>query len=328
MNLIYTSDQQELIDAADGFFTGEHTVEYMRQFLETDTSNTTPSLWDNFAELGLLGLMAPEDNGGLAQDFSVMAAIAEMAGNVALTEPLIDMAGISVPVLAEMGATDELNGVVSGALKVLPVNGLSGMVSHADEADMFLIGEGGKARLIDKNNVTLTPLKSIDPLRKLFKISQAGDGLDEIDQRGTILNAAFLCGLSKRMVTLSVDYAKDREQFGKQIGSFQAIKHQLANVHTQIEFTRPIVQLAASQMGRCVHQAKISAIDTAMLAAETAIQVHGGMGYTFEVSLHMFMKRAWALCGEWGDRNHHINILETLILADDAELGPGTTFSY
>ena len=58
------------------------------------------------------------------------------------TEPLIDMAGISVPVLAEMGATDELNGVVSGALKVLPVNGLSGMVSHADEADMFLIGEG------------------------------------------------------------------------------------------------------------------------------------------------------------------------------------------
>jgi alkylation response protein AidB-like acyl-CoA dehydrogenase len=65
-----------------------------------------------------------------------------------------------------------------------------------------------------------------------------------------------------------------------------------------------------------------------MLAAETAIQVHGGMGYTFEVSLHMFMKRAWALCGEWGDRNHHINILETMILADDAELGPGTTFSY
>jgi alkylation response protein AidB-like acyl-CoA dehydrogenase len=81
-------------------------------------------------------------------------------------------------------------------------------------------------------------------------------------------------------------------------------------------------------MGRCVHQAKVSSIDTAMLAAETAIQVHGGMGYTFEVSLHMFMKRVWALCGEWGDRSHHINILEAMILADDAELGPGTTFNY
>jgi alkylation response protein AidB-like acyl-CoA dehydrogenase len=300
----------------------------MRHLLESDTSDASPTLWNNFAELGLLGLVAPEENGGLAQDFSVMAGIAEMAGNVALTEPLIEIAGISVPVLAEMGATDELNAVISGGLKVLPVCGLSGMVSHADKADMFLIGEGGKARLLDKNDVTLTPLKSIDPLRKLYKVSHAGDGLEAIDQRGTILNASFLCGLSKRMVTLSVDYAKDREQFGKQIGSFQAIKHQLANVHTQIEFTRPIVQLAATQNGRCVHQAKVSSIDTAMLAAETAIQVHGGMGYTFEVSLHMFMKRAWALCGEWGDRNHHINILETMILADDAELGPGTTFSY
>ncbi len=328
MNLIYTSDQKELIDAADGFFAGEHTVEYMRHLLKSDTADTPPSLWDNFAELGLLGLLAPEEKNGLAQDFSVMAGIAEMAGNVALTEPLIEIAGISVPVLDEMGATDELNAVIAGDLKVLPVCGLSGMVSHADLADMFLIGEGGKARLIDKNDVTLTPLKSIDPLRKLYKISKPGDGLDTIDQRGTILSASFLCGLSKRMVALSVDYAKDREQFGKQIGSFQAIKHQLANVHTQIEFTRPIVQLAATQMGRCVHQAKVSSIDTAMLAAETAIQVHGGMGYTFEVSLHMFMKRVWALCGEWGDRSHHINILEAMILADDAELGPGTTFNY
>ncbi|HAK99206.1 MAG TPA: hypothetical protein DCP14_07660, partial [Rhodobiaceae bacterium] len=95
MNLIYTSDQQELIDAADGFFAGEHTVDYMRHLLESDAPDDTPSLWNNFAELGLLGLVAPEENSGLAQDFSVMAGIAEMAGNVALTEPLIEIAGIS-----------------------------------------------------------------------------------------------------------------------------------------------------------------------------------------------------------------------------------------
>ncbi|MEE3081164.1 MAG: acyl-CoA dehydrogenase family protein, partial [Pseudomonadota bacterium] len=114
MNLIYTFDQKELIDAADGFFAGEHTVEYMRHHLESDTDDTSPSLWDNFSELGLLGLLAPEEKNGLAQDFSVMAGIAEMAGNVALTEPLIEIAGISVPVLDEMGATDELNAVIAG----------------------------------------------------------------------------------------------------------------------------------------------------------------------------------------------------------------------
>ena len=64
-----------------------------------------------------------------------------------------------------------------------------------------------------------------------------------------------------------------------------------------------------------------------MLAAETAIQVHGGMGYTFEVDLHLFMKRAWALCGEWGDRNHHMKHLENTLLNGDASIGAGTTFN-
>ena len=76
-----------------------------------------------------------------------------------------------------------------------------------------------------------------------------------------------------------------------------------------------------------MHTAKIAAIDTAMLAAETAIQVHGGMGYTYEVDLHLFMKRAWALCGEWGDRNYHMKKLEDMILDGDADIGPGTSFA-
>ncbi|MEC9179024.1 MAG: hypothetical protein VYC76_06150, partial [Pseudomonadota bacterium] len=70
MNLIYTSDQKELIDAADGFFAGEHTVEYMRHHLESDNDDTSPSLWDNFSEICMLWLLAPEEKNVLAQDFS------------------------------------------------------------------------------------------------------------------------------------------------------------------------------------------------------------------------------------------------------------------
>jgi len=88
-----------------------------------------------------------------------------------------------------------------------------------------------------------------------------------------------------------------------------------------------IIELAAIKGGPATHNAKISAIDTAMLAAETAIQVHGGMGYTYEVDLHLFMKRTWALCGEWGDRNYHMKKLEDYLLGGEADLGPGTTFA-
>ena len=171
-------------------------------------------------------------------------------------------------------------------------------------------------------------MSSIDPLRNLVKGKGGNDkNIDSVNFYGAVLTAAQLIGLSKRMLDMSVDYAKDRHQFGKPIGSFQAVKHQLANVHTQIEFTRPIIHLAAIKGGMAVHNAKVAAIDTAMLAAETAIQVHGGMGYTFEVDLHLFMKRAWALCGEWGDRNYHMKKLEDYILEGDAELGPGHTFN-
>ena len=170
------------------------------------------------------------------------------------------------------------------------------------------------------------PVRSIDPLRKLVKCETDKSPNELAEHHGAVLTAAQLIGLSKRMLDMSVDYAKDRQQFGKPIGTFQAIKHQLANVHTQIDFTRPIIQLAAIKGGATVHNAKVSAIDTAMLAAETAIQVHGGMGYTYEVDLHFFMKRAWALCGEWGDRNYHMKKLEDYVFADDTELGAGTTF--
>ena len=165
-------------------------------------------------------------------------------------------------------------------------------------------------------------------MRHLVKAKSGNDkNIDSVNLHGAVLNAAQLIGLSKRMLDMSVDYAKDRHQFGKPIGSFQAVKHQLANVHTQIEFTRPIIHLAAIKGGMAVHNAKVAAIDTAMLAAETAIQVHGGMGYTFEVDLHLFMKRAWALCGEWGDRNYHMKKLEDYIFNGDVELGPGHTFN-
>ncbi len=317
MDFRFTDDEQDLIDAAKVVFDGENTVGRMRAIA---AGEAVSDLWPQLAELGLIGIMAPESSGGLEQDLVVMAGVAEAAGYSGLPEPLADVAGITVPCMIEAGI--DVDSIVSGREIIRVHSHLNDYVSGADKADFLLCADD----CWPASDHTLTPLKSIDPLRRLFRIEPSGEGSDLAKYHGAVLTAAQLLGLSQRMVDMSVDYAKDRQQFGKPIGSFQAIKHHLASVYTQIEFTRPMVHLAALQGGRAVHTAKIAAIDTAMLAAETAIQVHGGMGYTFEVDLHLFMKRAWALCGEWGDRNYHMRQLETLILDGSAPLGAGTTF--
>ncbi|MDB2438543.1 acyl-CoA dehydrogenase family protein [Hellea sp.] len=298
MDFRFTQDQQDLIDAAKSFFDGENTPERMRKMA---AGEQVTNLWPQFAQLGLLGIMVPESAGGLAQQLVVMAGVAEAAGYAGVSEPYVEIAGITVPHAKE----GELSGPIQRAV-------LSDLRPYIDA----LLAENGEA------------LNSIDPLRNLVKAKDGNDkNVDSVNFHGAVLTAAQLIGLSQRMVDMSVDYAKDRHQFGKPIGSFQAVKHQLANVYTQIEFTRPIIHLAAIKGGAAVHNAKVAAIDTAMLAAETAIQVHGGMGYTYEVDLHLFMKRAWALCGEWGDRNYHMKRLEDYVLNGDAELGPGQSFA-
>jgi len=321
MDFRFTDDQQNLIDAAKAVFDGENTTRHMWDIILHDDPK---DLWPVFAELGLLGVMAPESAGGLEQNLAVMSGIAEAAGYTGLSDSYVETAGILVPCLLE-ATIDKTNlaKIVAGDLRGSVQNALRPYIDNAKQSDFFLCAND----YVEAADITLIHIKSIDPLREIFKATPTGIGSDLARFHGAVLTAAQLIGLSQRMVDMSVEYAKNRHQFGKPIGSFQAIKHHLANVYTQIEFTRPMIHLAAMQGGQAVHTAKIAAIDTAMLAAETAIQVHGGMGYTYEVDLHLFMKRAWALCGEWGDRNYHMKKLENLILDRDAELGPGSTFN-
>lgn len=324
MDFRFTEDQQDLIDAAKAVFDGENTCERMRAIVQGEKVS---DIWGQMGELGLFGVMAPEAAGGLEQPLVVMAGAAEASGYANLPEPFVELAGVSVPLLTQMGETETVKKVVSGEMSIGIVTPLLPFQNQAEHCEKFIVTseEGGK--IIDKSDLKLEARKSIDPLRSLWKANLSGAQNVLTDHYGAVLSAAQLVGLSSRMVDMSVEYAKDRHQFGKPIGSFQAIKHQLATVYTQIEFTRPMVHLAAIQGGRAVHTAKIAAIDTARLAAETAIQVHGGMGYTYEVDLHMFMKRSWALCATWGDRNYHMRKLEDLILNGDEKIGAGTTFN-
>jgi alkylation response protein AidB-like acyl-CoA dehydrogenase len=134
--------------------------------------------------------------------------------------------------------------------------------------------------------------------------------------------AALLVGLAERMLSMAAAYAKDRHQFGKPIGSFQAVKHQLANARVALEFARPATYGAAWALSTAqptlshdASMAKAMASDAADLAARVALQVHGAIGYTWECDLHFFLKRTWALSRAWGDAATHRRLVLSSLLS-------------
>jgi alkylation response protein AidB-like acyl-CoA dehydrogenase len=126
------------------------------------------------------------------------------------------------------------------------------------------------------------------------------------------------------MLDTTVEYAQSRHQFGVPIGSFQAVKHHLADVALGLEFARPLVYRAAYSLARRdpdrsahVSMAKARASEAALLAGRVALQMHGAIGYTTEYDLHLWMKRAWALAASWGDAAWHHDRVGRAILEDN-----------
>jgi alkylation response protein AidB-like acyl-CoA dehydrogenase len=145
--------------------------------------------------------------------------------------------------------------------------------------------------------------------------------LDRALDRGALATAAQLLGLGRQMLDLTVGYVKERRQFGVPIGSFQAVKHHLADALLQLEFAVPVVHAAAyalatgdPQAPRVVSHAKAAAGDAARLVGRQALQCHGAIGYTVEYDLHLSLKRVWALSESYGSSEHHRSRVADLVL--------------
>ena len=306
--------------------------------------------WQRLAELGLPGMLAPQNHGGMGLTDIDFILIAEEAGRVALPEPLVEHAGIAVPALEELAdhprVTEILDAVAAGQMRVAVGHPINPFVLDAARANYLLLILGDEIHLVESSRACLVRQPSIDPLRALFKVvpllnestrvatGQLAQSVGERAlARGGLYSAAQLMGLGARMIELAVAYARERQQFGKPIGSYQAIKHQLATAQVKLEFARPVLYAAAARVESLderaqtrISHAKLAATDAADLAARTALQVHGAMGYSWEVDLHLYMKRTWALAGAWGDRGFHLRRLSALVLEDALESGPGHTF--
>ena len=160
--------------------------------------------------------------------------------------------------------------------------------------------------------------ESVDPSRRLYDVTTTGDAWQADVARayefGALATAAQLVGAAEALLTGSVEYAKQRSQFGRVIGSYQAIKHKLADVHIAIELARPLVYGAALTLQpRDVSAAKVAAGEAGLLAARTALQTHGAIGFTQEHDLSLLLLRVQALRSAWGTPEvHRRRVLEAL----------------
>jgi alkylation response protein AidB-like acyl-CoA dehydrogenase len=163
---------------------------------------------------------------------------------------------------------------------------------------------------------TLTAVDAIDGGRRLFTVEGPVEpfAYDEglAFDRGALAAAAYLVGLSERMIDVAAEYARQREQYGRPIGVNQAVKHLLADALLKVEFAKPAVYRAAWSIAegeptraRDVSMAKAFASDAAYRSSRSAMQVHGAIGYTWEADLQLWMKKAWALQRAWGDATFH-----------------------
>jgi alkylation response protein AidB-like acyl-CoA dehydrogenase len=274
------------------------------------------ALHRGLVELGAPGLLVGEDAGGLGLDENVLVPVLVETGWAVAPLPLVETLAFAPAVL-------EAAGVFSGKVTCAADPAGSGLVRFGSRASLLLrggFGGAGAIRVIDLATARREPVAAVDPAADLQRID-GGIERAVVDDpavvetawlRGILATAAQLVGLSRRMLDMTVEHVRSRTQFGVPVGSFQAVKHQLASALLQVEFAAPVVARAGAalaagdpQRARDVATAKALASDAALAVARIAIQCHGAIAYTTEYDLHLYAKRAWALAADWGSAAWH-----------------------
>lgn len=275
-------------------------------------------VWSQLAELGVTALAVPERFDGIGAHPADLLVAIERLGRWCVPGPVVESIAVAPMLLAD---DDRSAALASGEL--IATVALPPHVPRAVDADtagLVLYASDGKV----SEATAGAQHDSVDPSRKLFDVTASGAAWDadvtRANQVGALATAAQLVGAGQALLDAAVDYAKQRTQFGRVIGSYQAIKHKLADVHIAIELARPLIYGAAVSLaegsadtGRDISAAKVAASDAALLAAHSALQAHGAIGFTAEHDLSLWLLRVQALRPAWGDpAAHRRRVLEAL----------------
>lgn len=351
MHFAFTDEQKMIAETARDFFRENATSERTRKAMAADGIDR--ELWAAFCtELGLSGIGLPEELGGAGLGLVELAIVAEAAGSQVAALPLLGLATAARAIAA--GGTAEqqaqwLPKLVSGeaiaACEGLPearfadgkLTATVDLVPHGGIADVLLLVAPGQAWLVETTapGVSVHRYTTMDQTRPLARIDLDGApaqpladpaaAIAAVHSGGWLCLAAEALGGAQECLDRTVAYSRERVQFGRAIGSFQAYKHRLADMMIEIEQARSAVYWAACAVDEqspeaplALHAAKSFAADTYFLCAGNMIQLHGGIGFTWEHDAHLFFKRARSIQSMLGDGNFHREKVAAMVLGEAA----------
>jgi alkylation response protein AidB-like acyl-CoA dehydrogenase len=333
MDLTLSPDQEAVRDAIRAVLREQASSERVRAAMATD-DGFDPALWALAAELGWLGLTVSEAAGGAGYGLAeAMVLFVELGRSLACgpwlgTVIAAEALGRSAhPLLPALLAGRERVALVDDPQDRLgaaaPVDGEIAGVVDGGVATRFLVLGSRAVRLVDAAAADVASVRAIDPTRRMSRVAVRGVAAERVSEdaaglraRAQVLVAAEAAGVAERTLDMSVEYAKVREQFGRPIGSFQAIKHRCADMAVRAEVARSAVTYAAVALGegaadaaQSVPIAKALAGDAAIANATDNVQNHGGIGYTWEADPHLYLKRARLLEYVFGTRTEHLDAI-------------------
>ena len=351
MHFVFTDEQAMIAETVRGFFADSATSPRTRAAMAGDGIDR--ELWSAFCgELGLGGIGLPEQFGGAGLGMVEFAIIAEAAGAQVAALPLLGLATAAQAIAAggsEAQKAEWLPKLISGkAIAVSSSNpdlaaadgrltGSVRLVPHGGIADLFVLRNGDRSWLVraDAPGVSIQTFTTMDQSRPMATITLDNTPGDPLPDSPAALAAAhtggWLClaaealGGAQEALDRTVAYSRERVQFGRAIGSFQAYKHRLADLMIDIEQTRSAVYWAACAVDEgapdaalALHAAKSFGADTFFKCAGNMIQLHGGIGFTWEHDAHLFFKRARSIQTMLGSGNWHRERVAEMILGEAA----------
>lgn len=313
MRFTHTEEQADFARTLEKLLAGADTVAAARAWAEGDSAPGL-GLWHTLAEQGLHALLVPEEFDGMGATPVELVIAMEAIGRHAVPGPYVESAAF----LSQVLTGEQLSGLAAGTVATVAVPPHTPYALDGDVAEEAYLVDGESLSTAGVGEVRT----SIDPSRRLVSVT-AAEAVGELERAklrnafdlAALATAAQLLGAGERILADSVTYVKQRKQFGREIGSYQAIKHQLADVRIALDFVRPLVDGAAvAPTSRDCSAAKVAAADAAYRASRVGLQVHGAIGYTAEFDLSLWLLKVRALVSAWGTPAfHRARVLESLV---------------
>jgi alkylation response protein AidB-like acyl-CoA dehydrogenase len=322
MNFDFSDDQQAIKRTASDLLADRFKLERVRELAESGEYDDAS--WKELCELGWPGIFIGEEHGGQGLGAVELIILMEELGYSLAPLPFLSNAAAGL-VLQHAGSDEQrerwLPGIASGEARgTVGVirNGEAPLVPDADSADLIVLVESGDSGIVvEAASAEVEPLETIDATRRFARVRTdggeplSGEPRAAMDRVATAV-AAELVGVTQRAMEMAVDYARERKQFGRAIGSYQAVSHACAQMLLETESARSTVYWAAwcadaepESLSLASSMAKAYASDAGWRVTASSLQVHGGIGFTWEHDLHFFLKRAKADGQLYGSARDH-----------------------